>query len=52
MRTEERVIEVIRKNSEEEVEEISGDSRLEDDLGLDSFARLMIINGIDRPSVV
>jgi acyl carrier protein len=46
MKIEERVIEVILANSEE-IEEITVDSHLEEDLGIDSFGTLMIVNGLE-----
>lgn len=49
MTLEEKVISIIRKNLETPVskKDITGDSNLQNDLGADSFAILMIINGIE-----
>jgi len=46
MSIEDRVIHVIRENSER-IDELSPDADLRDDLGIDSFGTMMIINGIE-----
>ncbi|MBN1577784.1 MAG: acyl carrier protein [Chitinispirillaceae bacterium] len=46
MTLEERVIAVIRENSEERGA-VTPASDLQNDLGIDSFGRIMIVNGIE-----
>ena len=46
MKLEEKVIAVIRENSER-LENIPPDADLQDDLGIDSFGTIMIVNGIE-----
>ncbi len=46
MTIEERVISVIKENSEN-IEEIPVAADLQEDIGIDSFGTLMIINGIE-----
>ena len=46
MTLEERIIKVIRENSEEKGE-FSPAADLRNDLGIDSFGRIMIVNGIE-----
>ena len=46
MKLEEKVIAVIRENSER-LQIIPPDADLQDDLGIDSFGTIMIVNGIE-----
>ena len=46
MKLEEKVLAVIRENSER-LENIPPDADLQDDLGIDSFGTIMIVNGIE-----